>query len=91
MISTKVTLQSMCTIKIFRGGRGVVDGEGGSSEGCLKLKNSGWVNAKVVRGGEGFEGVPTPAPPPRKILIIHHGESNGMRENNSPKGWTEQK
>ena len=25
----------MCMIKIFRGG-GVVDGEGGNSEGCLK-------------------------------------------------------
>ena len=27
---------SKCIIKIFRGGEGVVDGEGGSSERCLK-------------------------------------------------------
>ena len=31
--------------KIFRGGEGVVDGEGGSSEGCLK-----W-------GGKGHQGI----------------------------------
>ena len=30
-----ITHAHKCTIKIFRGG-GVVDGEGGSSEGCLK-------------------------------------------------------
>ena len=30
-----------CTIKIFRGGGGVVDGEGGSSEGCLKWGGGG--------------------------------------------------
>ena len=28
-------------IKIFRGGEGVVDGEGGSSEGCLKWGGRG--------------------------------------------------
>ena len=57
-----------------------MDGEGGSSERCLKWggggslrnlskktsKNRGWVKAKVVRrGGGGFEGVTTTAPPPR--------------------------
>ena len=57
----------------------MVDGEGGSSERCLKwggggwgslrdlFKNilkQGWVKTKVVRRGEGFEGVTTPAPPP---------------------------
>ena len=30
-----------CMIKIFRGG-GVVDGEGGSSEGCLKWSGGRW-------------------------------------------------
>ena len=52
-------------IKIFRGG-GKVDGEGGSSEGCLKWgsgwqgilpktsQNRGWVKEKVVRKGRGF-------------------------------------
>ena len=53
-------------IKIFRG-EGVVDGEGGSSERCLKwgsggslrdlsknILKQGWVvKAKVVRRGEG--------------------------------------
>ena len=29
-------------IKIFRGEGGVVDGEGGSSEGCLKWGGVGW-------------------------------------------------
>ena len=69
----------------FYGGAGVVDGEGGSSERCLKwggggwgslrdlsknILNRGWVKAKVVRWGEGgFPGVTTPAPP--KIFIIH--------------------
>ena len=28
-------------IKIFKGGEGVVDGEGGSSEGCLKWGGGG--------------------------------------------------
>ena len=74
----------MCMIKIFRG-EGVVDGEGGSSEGCLKwdgggwgslrdlsknILNRGWVKAKVVRRGRGFEGVATPVS--LKILIIYH-------------------
>ena len=76
-----------CTIKIFRG-EGVVDGEGGSSERCLKwgggrsltdlyknILKQGWVKAKVVRRGRGgFEGVTTPAPPP-KILIVHQTNS----------------
>ena len=35
-----------CTIKIFRG-EGVVDGEGGSSEGCLKWGGGGW---RVIKG-----------------------------------------
>ena len=58
-----------CMMKIFRGGEGVVDGEGASSEGCLKWgrgggggslrdlcktsKNRRWVKVKVVRRGEG--------------------------------------
>ena len=53
-----------CMIKIFRGREEVVDGEEGSSEGCLKWggggifpktsKNRWWVKAKVVlRGREG--------------------------------------
>ena len=33
-------LIARCMIKIFRGG-GVVDGEGGSSEGCLKWGGGG--------------------------------------------------
>ena len=54
-------------------GKGVVDGEGGSSERCLKwggggssrdlyknILKQGWVKAKVVRRGGGFEGVPPP-------------------------------
>ena len=69
-----------CMIKIFwEGGEGVVDGEGGSSEGCLKwggggggllgdlsenILKQGWVKAKVVHGRAGeFEGVTTPALP----------------------------
>ena len=72
----------MCMIKIFRGGgrggggEGVVGGEGGISERCLKWGGGGslrdlsknifkqeWVKAKVVRRGEGgFEDVITPAP-----------------------------
>ena len=63
-------------IKIFRGG----GGGGGSSERCLKwgggwslrglsIIKQGWVKAKIVFRGGGFEGVTTPAP--RKILIIH--------------------
>ena len=32
---------SRCTIKIFRGGEGVMDGEGGSSERCLKWGGGG--------------------------------------------------
>ena len=52
-----------------------MDGEGGSNEGCLKWggggslriftktsKNRGWVRAKVVCRGKGFEGVSTPVP-----------------------------
>ena len=56
----------------------MVDGEGGSSEGCLKwggggwgslrglsknILKTGWVKSKVVRRGEGFEGAITPASP----------------------------
>ena len=66
-------------------GEGVVDGEGDSSEGCLKwggggggslrdlsknVLKQGWVKAKVVRRGEGILKVSPPLPP-RKILIIH--------------------
>ena len=47
----------------------MVDGEGGSSD-------RGWVKANVVRRGEGFEGVTTPAP--RKILIIHITELSNV-------------
>ena len=37
-----------CIIKIFRGeGEGVVDGEGGSSERCLKWGGGGW---GVIKG-----------------------------------------
>ena len=72
-------------INIFMGGEGVVDGEGGSIERCLKWGGGGWGLLRdlseniikqgvgkgvVVRMGEGgFEGVTNPAP--RKILIIH--------------------
>ena len=31
-----------CMISIFMGGEGVVDGEGGSSERCLKWGGGGW-------------------------------------------------
>ena len=34
-------LKALCMIKIFRGG-GVVNGEGGSSKGCLKWGGGGW-------------------------------------------------
>ena len=36
-----------------------------------KHPKTGWVKAKVVHGGGGFEGVTTPVP--QKILIIHQG------------------
>ena len=60
----------------------MVDGEGGSSEGCLKwgggggeslrdlsknVLNRGWVKAKVVRKGEGLLNVSPPLPPPGKF------------------------
>ena len=61
-------------IKIFRGGEGVVDREGDSSERCLKwgegvikrsfqkhLKTGGRLWQKLFVGG--VEGVTTPAPP----------------------------
>ena len=61
-----------------------MDGEGGSSEKCLKwggggsLRNlsknilkQGVVKAKVVRIGEGFESVTTPAPPPPQENFNH--------------------
>ena len=63
----------------------MVDGEGGSSERCLKwggggggslkdlsknILKQGWVKAKVVRRGQGVLKVSPPLPP-RKILIIH--------------------
>ena len=38
---SKLLMGVRCTIKIFRGGEGVVDGEGGSSEGCLKWGGGG--------------------------------------------------
>ena len=46
-----------CTIKIFRG-EGVVDGEGGSSEGCLKWGGGGWrslrdLSKNVLKQGVG--------------------------------------
>ena len=40
--SFKIFLTVWCMIKIFRGGGGgMVDGEGGSSEGCLKWGGGG--------------------------------------------------
>ena len=36
-----MNISSRCMIKIFRG-EGVVDGEGGSSERCLKWRGGGW-------------------------------------------------
>ena len=67
-------------IKIFRGG-GVVVGEGGSSEACLKWGGEGSVRdlsknilkQEVGKGkscsqeGRGFEGVTTLPPPPGKF------------------------
>ena len=66
-------------IKIFRGGEGVVDGEGGSSERCLKWGGGGWRSLRdrsknilkqgvgkgkrCSQGVGGFEDVTTPAPP----------------------------
>ena len=55
----------LCMIKISRGGGGVVDGEGGSSERCLKWGGGGSLRdlsknilkqgvGKVVRRGRGF-------------------------------------
>ena len=64
-----------CMIKIVRG-EGVVDGEGGSSERCLKwggggslrdlsknILKQGWVKAKVVHRGRGFQRCHHPCPP----------------------------
>ena len=68
-------------IKIFRG-QGVVDGEGGSSEGCLKWgggslrifaktsKNGGAGKGKSCSWGRGVGRCYHPCPP-QKILIIH--------------------
>ena len=36
-----LSVQGKCMIKIFRGGEGVVDGVGGSSERCLKWGGGG--------------------------------------------------
>ena len=48
MDGTKITRQrGGCMIKIFMGGEGVVDGEGGSSERCLKWGGGGW---GVIKG-----------------------------------------
>ena len=52
----------------------MVDGEGGSSERCLRtfqnILKQGWVKAKVVRrGDEGFESVSNPAPPKKKLIV----------------------
>ena len=77
LVHLQKVLSVKCMIKIFRGG-GMVDGEGGSSEGCLKwggggslrdlsksiLKQGRWVKAKVVRRGEGVLKVSPPLPPP---------------------------
>ena len=64
-----------------------MDGEGGSSEGCLKwggggwgslrdpskniLNQRGWVKANIVCRGRGVRRCYHPCPPPRKILIVH--------------------
>ena len=67
------------------GGEGVVDGEEGSSEKCLKWSGGGVIKRSFQKHlktgvgkdescsseGGGFEGATTPVPPPRKILIIH--------------------
>ena len=62
-----------------------MDGDGGSTERCLKwgggslrdlsknIFKQGWVKAKVVRRGEGVEGVATPAPPPENFNNTHTG------------------
>ena len=63
----------------FFWGEGMVDGEGGSSERCLKWGGGGWGSLRDLsknflkqgvgkgkscsQGGGGFEGVTTPAPP----------------------------
>ena len=59
-----------CMIKFFWG-EGVVDGEGGISEGCLKwgggvIKGSFQKRQKLFLGRRGFEGVTAP-PSPRKF------------------------
>ena len=60
----------MCMIKIFiGGGAGMVNGEGGNSERCLKWGGGGHKKLFVGRGGT--EGTTTPAPLP-KILTVHH-------------------
>ena len=40
LCSLKMRMMPQCNIKIFRG-EGVVDGEGGGSEGCLKWGGGG--------------------------------------------------
>ena len=76
----------------FLGGEGVVDGEGGSSEGCLKwggggvgslrdlsknvLKQGVGKGESCSKGEGGFEGVTTP--PPRKIRISFCQPRNGL-------------
>ena len=68
-------------IKIFRRGEGVVDGEGFSSERCLKWGGGGSLKdlfKNILKQGVGkgkscsqwggsFEGVTTPAPLPGKF------------------------
>ena len=43
----KASSMAECMIKIFKWGEGVVDGEGGSSERCLKWGGGGW---GVIKG-----------------------------------------
>ena len=47
LIERSLGSNCMCVIKIFRGGEGVVDGVGGSSERCLKWGGGGW---GVIKG-----------------------------------------
>ena len=76
-----ITAATMCIIKSFRG-EGVVDGEGGSSEGCLKWGGGGRGSLRDLckniqkqevgkgnscsKGGGGLK-VSPPLPPPGKF------------------------
>ena len=49
-------LKGRCIIKIFRG-EGVVDGEGGSSERCLKWGGGGWGSLRDLSKNISKQGV----------------------------------